>query len=95
METNPSIDSVLSKSNENPPVHPHLIEHLREKFSRPAPYAGVSMEEAFRYQVMQAGHEAVIDYLESLVKQGDTPDEFEQTEGAGPDPRRPGSRARG
>lgn len=96
METNSQIDRVLKKSNENPPVHPHLIEHLREKFSLSLPKNGQPTgESSLAWLSRASGQSEVIDYLETLINQGDNPDEPFSTESESPDPRRPGTRARG
>lgn len=90
-----AFDKILGTPDDNPPVHPHLVEHLREKFSRPAPSPFMSAETCHAQNHQQFGMEAVIDYLETLITKGDTPDEPFPTEGASTDPRRPGTRSRG
>lgn len=95
------IDAILRKADEVPPVHPFLIEHLRENFPRPIVQSW-DPNEVFANNWFQAGAEAVLDYLDGLVHKGeDTPStiqrEKEQTkdvfyspkaEGESPDPRR-------
>lgn len=96
------IDRILRKADEAPPVHPHLIEHLREKFPRPNS-GSLDPHEVFADNWWQRGAEQVINYLSTLVKTGDEPSQKQETsyelsraeaEDHGPDPRRPGTRDR-
>lgn len=102
------IDRILRKADENPPVHPHLIEHLREVFkvtTMNVVPAGLTMAEAaIAHNSVQVGQQALIDYLATLVNSGqgvpeeeNRDDELPRTEAesAGSDPRRPGTRERG
>lgn len=100
------IDAILRKADDNPPVHPHLIEHLREKFAVKLPTWQVcNGEMALSHLAGQQGEQRVIDYLATLVNTGqgltseeeNTTHELPRTEAesAGTDPRRPGTRERG
>lgn len=100
-------DRLLQEPNEAPPVHPHLIEHLRKKFPvtlYPAdPRGGNYAEEQLCFHERQWGVAQVIDYLETLANSGqdetpkENPDELHRSEAesAGSDPRRPRTRERG
>lgn len=99
METNPDIESVLAKSNENPPAHPHLVEHLREKFTLYLPAdPNFSAEASHAFVHTRQGEQNVIDYIESLVhahqQEGTPAHEPKSPEGQGTDSRRPGTRSR-
>jgi hypothetical protein len=66
------IDRVLRQADEHPPVHPHLIEHLREKFAIFIPGCdprnpGGMAEQALLETGYMLGRQAVIDYLSTLV----------------------------
>lgn len=99
------IDAILRKADDNPPVHPHLIEHLREKFVFNLPvYPMGPAETALDWVANRQGEQRVIDYLATLVNTGqgvpqeeNTKHELSRTEAesAGSDPRRPGTRERG
>lgn len=99
------IDAILRKADDNPPVHPHLIEHLREKFAIKLPtYLMGTGDCALQWVSRGQGQQEVIDYLATLVNPGQgVPEEENQrdelprteAESAGSDPRRPRTRERG
>ena len=81
----------------NPPVHPLLVEHLRERFPNVSA-AYDDPNKTFASAWYKAGQEALIAYLETLINNPPTEgasDEPEQTESTSTDPRRPGTRSRG
>lgn len=87
-----------------PPVHPHLVDHLRAAFLQsvppsPHPLPGMTYSES---NVFEAGRETglhiVIDYLATLTPQYEAPETPtnvpSEAQGASPDSRRPGARER-
>lgn len=105
------MDRILREPSDTPPVHPHLIEHLRETFKvttmNVVPSRLSYAEAVMAHNSVQIGQQALIDYLATLVNtgQGLTSEDLEEkkqdelsrteAEGTGSDPRRPGTRERG
>lgn len=92
----PTTDISVLSLEDRPPVHPALVEHLREKFKASLTvYAARSAEDALAGMYEGVGIQSVIEYLDALSKNEENPDEFGQAaEDQGPDTRRPAARAR-